>query len=191
MTAAVRRLARRLAVAACDAADRLRAAAEAERTRRTVARFARCGARPRIAAGVAIHRPEEVRAGDDLRIGAGGRLMAAGGLEIGDNVVLSRDVTIYCSDHAFGGDEPLPFGPGRTSGGTVRIGDHVWIGAHVRVLPGVTIGEGAILGMGAVVARDVPARHRRPARVPDPGRAGRRRLRGCRGPLARGTPVGG
>ena len=103
-----------------------------------------------------IHGPEHISAGDDISIGEGSRIMAYGGLTIGNNVIISRDVTIYCSDHPFGGDHPLPFGEGRIHR-PVTIGDNCWIGAHARILPGSSIGEGAVIGMGTIVAGEVPA----------------------------------
>jgi acetyltransferase-like isoleucine patch superfamily enzyme len=135
--------------------ERLEAAVLAERMRRTQERFVTCGKSISIHSDVVIHGPEHVSAGNDISIGEGSRIMAYGGLTIGDNVIISRDVTIYCSDHPFGGDNPLPFGEGRNPS-PVIIGDNCWIGAHVRILPGSSIGEGAIIGMGAVVSGKVP-----------------------------------
>ena len=135
--------------------ERLEAAVLAERMRKTKERFATSGESISIRSDVVIHGPEHVSAGNDISIGEGSRIMAYGGLTIGDNVIISRDVTIYCSDHPFGGDNPLPFGEGRNPG-PVTIGDNCWIGAHVRILPGSSIGEGAIIGMGAIVAGEVP-----------------------------------
>lgn len=135
--------------------ERLSAAVLAERMRHTKSRFASAGKNIRIRSDVVINGPEHVAAGNDISIGEGSRIMAYGGLTIGDNVIISRDVTIYCSDHPFGGDNPLPFGEGRNPR-PVTIGDNSWIGAHVRILPGSSIGEGAIIGMGAIVAGEVP-----------------------------------
>lgn len=135
--------------------ERLEAAVLAERIRKTKERFATSGESIFIRSNVIIHGPEYISAGSDISIGEGSRIMAYGGLTIGDNVIISRDVTIYCSDHPFGGDAPLPFGEGRTPR-PVTIGDNCWIGAHVRILPGSSIGEGAIIGMGTIVAGKVP-----------------------------------
>lgn len=135
--------------------ERLEGAVLTDRMRRTQERFATCGKNISIRSNVVIHGPEHVSAGNDISIGGGSRIMAYGGLTIGDNVIISRDVTIYCSDHPFGGDNPLPFGEGRNPC-PVNIGDNCWIGAHVRILPGSSIGEGAIIGMGTIVAGKVP-----------------------------------
>lgn len=129
--------------------------ARAEHMRQIKARFACCGPDVLIRADVTIHGPEYLSAGRNISIGDGCRIMAIGGLTIGDNVIISRDVTIYCSDHAWGRGNALPFGDERIHR-PVTICDNVWIGAHVRILPGTTIGEGAIVGMGAIVAGEVP-----------------------------------
>jgi len=137
--------------------ERLEAAVLAERIRKTKERFATSGESIFIRSDVVIHGPEYISIGSDISIGEGSRIMAYGGLTIGDNVIISRDVTIYCSDHPFGGDAPLPFGEGRIHR-PVTIGDNCWIGAHVWILPGSSIGEGAIIGMRAIVAGAVPPR---------------------------------
>ena len=135
--------------------ERLEGAVLADRMRHTKECFATSGKNIFIRNDVVIHGPEHVSVGNDINIGEGSRIMAYGGLSIGDNVIISRDVTIYCSDHSFGGDHPLPFGEERIHR-PVTIGDNCWIGAHARILPGSSIGEGAIIGMGTIVAGEVP-----------------------------------
>ena len=85
-----------------------------------------------------------------------------GGIEIGENVSLSPEVSLITSQHL--ADDPA-FGIEDLA---IVIGDRAWIGSRVTILPGVTIGEGAVVAAGAVVARDVepfqivggtPARH--------------------------------
>lgn len=79
---------------------------------------------------------------------------AEGGLEIGNNAHLSRNLTIYTGNHNYKGDL-LPYDSTYIFK-PVLIEDNVWIGMNVSILPGITIGEGAIIGMGAVVTKDVP-----------------------------------
>lgn len=72
-------------------------------------------------------------------------------LEIGDNVIISRMVTILTHDAAtaFAGD--------LIKVGRVRIHDHCFIGAHATILCNVSIGPDSIVGAGSVITRDVPA----------------------------------
>jgi acetyltransferase-like isoleucine patch superfamily enzyme len=77
-----------------------------------------------------------------------------GGVEIGEQTLVSMHCTILSSNHGVPplgkliretADELLP----------TKIGRDVWIGANAVILGGVTIGEGAVVAAGAVVNRDV------------------------------------
>ncbi len=97
--------------------------------------------------------PDGLLLGDNVRIGYGCFFFCKGGIQIGSNTIISRDVTIYSANHDYKEDY-VPFGPGYVKS-PVIVGKHVWIGMGVKILPGVKIGDGAIIGMGAIVARDV------------------------------------
>ena len=60
-----------------------------------------------------------------------------GGLKIGNNTLISTNVTI------------------NSGVANISIGNNVMIGANVTILKGVTIGEGAIIGAGSVVTKDI------------------------------------
>ena len=77
-----------------------------------------------------------------------------GGVEIGEQTLISMHCTILSSNHAIPArgtlirdvpDELLP----------TKIGRDVWIGANAVILGGVTIGDGAVVAAGAVVNRNV------------------------------------
>ncbi len=79
-----------------------------------------------------------------------------GGVEIGEETLVSMKATILSSNHSIPGmgrlirrepDVCLP----------TKIGRDVWIGANAVVLGGVTIGDGAVVAAGAVAAQDVEA----------------------------------
>lgn len=79
-----------------------------------------------------------------------------GGVEIGEQTLVSMHCTILSSNHAIPPmgtlirdvpDELLP----------TKIGRDVWIGANAVILGGVTIGDGAVVAAGAVVTEDVEA----------------------------------
>jgi acetyltransferase-like isoleucine patch superfamily enzyme len=79
-----------------------------------------------------------------------------GGVQIGDNTLLSMHCRILSSNHTIPEigtlirsqpDILLP----------TKIGSDVWLGAGVTVLGGVTIGDGCVVGAGAVVTKDIPA----------------------------------
>lgn len=98
---------------------------------------------------------DKITIGDYCSIGEGAYFHAMGGLSIGNNVIISRNVTIYTSNHNYHSKEYIPFDNTHILK-PVTINNHVWIGRNVCILPGVTIGEGAIIGMSAVITKDIP-----------------------------------
>jgi acetyltransferase-like isoleucine patch superfamily enzyme len=92
--------------------------------------------------------------GNLTRIGYGAFFYCAGGITIGENCQISRDVTIYSANHNFKSDV-IPYNTSLIKE-PVTIGNHVWIGMGARILPGVTVGDGAIIGMGAMITKDIP-----------------------------------
>jgi galactoside O-acetyltransferase len=72
---------------------------------------------------------------------------------IGDNVLISPNVTISVTGH--------PIHPDLRKNGDmysfpVTIGNCVWIGSNVVITPGVTIGDNSVIGAGSVVNKDIP-----------------------------------
>jgi acetyltransferase-like isoleucine patch superfamily enzyme len=84
-------------------------------------------------------------------------LYGAGGLTIGDDVLIAAHTVVIPSNHRFERNDVPIWDQGTTQRG-VRIGSDVWLGTHVVVLDGVRIGDGAVVAAGAVVARDVEPR---------------------------------
>lgn len=79
-----------------------------------------------------------------------------GGVEIGEQTLVSMHCAILSSNHAIPAmgtlvrdmaDELLP----------TRIGRDVWIGANAVILGGVTVGDGAVVAAGTVVTKNVEA----------------------------------
>jgi acetyltransferase-like isoleucine patch superfamily enzyme len=97
--------------------------------------------------------PENLILGNNIRIGYNAFFYCKGGIEIGDNTIISRNVTIYSSNHNYQGNA-IPYDNDYIHK-KVKIGKGVWIGMGVMITPGVTIGDGAIIGMGTVVSRNV------------------------------------
>jgi acetyltransferase-like isoleucine patch superfamily enzyme len=98
--------------------------------------------------------PEKILIGDNVWIGENCWFQGVGGIQVGDNVVISRNVTIFSGHHNYSGDL-LPYSNPDIEK-KVIIGNNVWIGMNVNIVPGVTIGEGAIIGLGTTVTTDVP-----------------------------------
>ncbi len=92
--------------------------------------------------------------GTNVHIGSGAFIRADGGLYIGDNTIISRNLLLYTVNHRYEG-ALLPF-DSAFEDRPVRIGPNVWIGMNVVICPGTEIGEGAIIGMGTTVYGTIP-----------------------------------
>lgn len=77
------------------------------------------------------------------------RLDGRGGLDIGENVSISRETFILTLTHDYNNsDFNLVAKP-------VLIDDDAWLGIRSMVMPGVKIGKGAVVAAGSVVTKDV------------------------------------
>lgn len=76
-------------------------------------------------------------------------------IEIGNNVMIGPNVTIYDHDHDFK-NAGLMNNQGYTTA-PVSIEDNVWLGSNVIVLKGVRIGKGSVVASGTLVTKDIPA----------------------------------
>jgi len=81
-------------------------------------------------------------------------IYSAGGVTIGNNVLIATKVVLSAHNHIFKDPNTLIKNQGLTKRG-IQIKDDVWVGANVTILDGVTIGEGAVIAAGAVVVKDV------------------------------------
>lgn len=75
-------------------------------------------------------------------------------VSIGDNVLISPNVSIYTGTASTDYRRRLG-NRGTQYGKPVIIEDDVWIGANVVILPGVRIGKGVTVGAGSVVVKDL------------------------------------
>ena len=116
-----------------------------------------------------------IKFGNDSTIGAGALLVSAdSSIEIGNNVVISFNVTFYNTNaHSLDINErkqdvknTLEYLKGKRSDRGINwdkivskdiiVEDDVWIGFGTTILKGVTIGKGSIVGAQSVVTHDVP-----------------------------------
>lgn len=99
--------------------------------------------------------PQNIKIGNHCRIGENAYFHCYGGLILGNNVIISRNVTIYTANHNFHSTTYLPY-DNTEIGESVKIDDNVWIGMNVSILPGVHIGKNSIIGLGSIITKDVP-----------------------------------
>lgn len=101
-----------------------------------------------------IMPPMQIDMGKNMKVGShvfinhGLTVMARGGIEIGDNVMIGPGASLLTANHDLYDHQVLLCGK-------VTIKNNAWIGAKAMILPGVTVGENAIVAGGAVVTKDV------------------------------------
>ena len=97
----------------------------------------------------------QISLGTDVRINAGGVIVAARSVSIGDDTLVGEYVSIRDANHGTVMGELI-----RTQqlvAEPIRIGRDVWIGRGSCILKGVCIGDGAVIAANSVVTCDVPA----------------------------------
>jgi acetyltransferase-like isoleucine patch superfamily enzyme len=96
-----------------------------------------------------------LRIGDDSAIGDYSFIGAAGGVHIGDRVLMGQRVSIHSENHRFD-EADVPIRQQGTTRLGVKIGDDCWIGSGAIILDGVELGAGCVVAAGAVVTRGFP-----------------------------------
>lgn len=98
---------------------------------------------------------EKIEIEDNVQINENAYIRGEGGLFIGANTHIAKNLVIYTHNHNYQGSA-LPYDHSKIYK-KVIIEKNVWIGINVTILPGTHIQEGAIIGAGAVVTGTVPA----------------------------------
>ena len=93
--------------------------------------------------------------GNHCGLGTNAFYGAAGGIKIGNNVIVGNFVSFHSENHNFTNAE-IPIRLQGTSHSGIVIGDNCWIGAKATILDGVHIGNGCVVAAGAVVTKSFP-----------------------------------
>lgn len=80
---------------------------------------------------------------------------AAGGIEIGNDVIAGSYVSFHSENHIFSDTSVLIREQGVTSKG-IKIGNNVWVGTKVTFLDGSKVGDNCVIAAGAVVNGEFP-----------------------------------
>ena len=80
---------------------------------------------------------------------------AAGGIEIGEDVVAGQKIRFHSENHNYGDINVLIKDQGVTHQG-IKIGNNCWIGAGAVFLDGAELGDGCVVAANAVVAKKFP-----------------------------------
>jgi acetyltransferase-like isoleucine patch superfamily enzyme len=97
----------------------------------------------------------QINIGDDVVMSRGVHVVAFEGISIGAGSMIGEYASLRDANHRFGAAQDL-----RHSGhaaAPIKLGRNVWIGRGATVLAGVEIGDGAVVAANAVVTRSVPA----------------------------------
>lgn len=99
-----------------------------------------------------------VSIGENCNFGDYLHLTCINRIQIGNNVLTGRWVTITDNGHGTTDYNSLTIPPAKRSlysKGPVIIEDDVWIGDKATILPGVTIGKGSVIAANSVVTKDI------------------------------------
>lgn len=106
------------------------------------------------------HFTPELTIGKNGSFGAFNHITCINKIQIGDNCLTGKWVTISDNNHGTTDLETLNEAPAirkLSTKGPVVIGNNVWIGDKATILGGVTVGDGAVIAANSVVTKDVPA----------------------------------
>jgi acetyltransferase-like isoleucine patch superfamily enzyme len=109
----------------------------------------------------------KIQIGNNTTVRNYSKIFSMCSIEIGDNVIISNNVTITDNNnHPVDPEKRIEMSKSgfysnlwhaeHSETSSITIHDNVWIGEKAIVLKGVTIGEGSIVATAAVVTKDVP-----------------------------------
>lgn len=101
------------------------------------------------------HIGKGVTIGNRTSFGSDCYFGAAGGIEIGNDVVAGQYIRFHSENHNYTDHTKLIKDQGVTHKG-IKIGNNCWIGAGVVFLDGATLGDGCVVGANAVVTKAFP-----------------------------------
>ncbi|RWX00058.1 acyltransferase [Flavobacterium cerinum] len=91
-----------------------------------------------------------LKMGNNSAVGQFTEFGAAGGIVIGDDVIMGSYVSFHSENHNFNDTTKLIREQGVSSKG-IQIGNDVWVGAKVTFLDGSKVGNHCVVAAGAVV----------------------------------------
>lgn len=91
-----------------------------------------------------------LKMGNNSAIGDYTHFGAAGGIEIGDDVIMGSYISFHSENHNYSDTSKLIREQGVTSKG-IKLGNNIWVGAKVTFLDGCVVGNNSVVAAGAVV----------------------------------------
>lgn len=99
-----------------------------------------------------------IKIGSRTNIGRNAVISATQEISIGENCLLSYNVSLFDHDHNTNNAETSPIDSGLSEPKPTRIGDNCFIGAHSFILKGVELGDHCVVGANSVVTKSFPAK---------------------------------
>jgi acetyltransferase-like isoleucine patch superfamily enzyme len=107
------------------------------------------------ASGTITNLGKGIRIGAHSGIGGFSFIGGAGGVVIGENVIMGQWVSFHPENHNHDSlDLPIRLQGVNRKG--IVVGDDCWIGAKVTFLDGAQVGKGCVIAAGAVVRGEIP-----------------------------------
>jgi acetyltransferase-like isoleucine patch superfamily enzyme len=97
-----------------------------------------------------------LKIGNNSAVGQFTEFGAAGGIEIGNDVIMGSYISFHSENHNFENHNLLIREQGVTSKG-IKLGNNIWVGAKVTFLDGCQVGDNSVVAAGAVVNDIYPA----------------------------------
>lgn len=91
-----------------------------------------------------------LKIGSNSSIGQFSEFGAAGGIEIGNDVIMGSYISFHSENHIFIDKTKLIREQGVISNG-IKLGNNIWVGAKVTFLDGSSVGNNCVIAAGAVV----------------------------------------
>lgn len=91
-----------------------------------------------------------LKMGNNSAVGDFTHFGAAGGIEIGNDVIMGSYISFHSENHNFLDSSKLIREQGVTSKG-IKVGNNVWVGAKATFLDGCIVGDNSVVAAGAVV----------------------------------------
>lgn len=91
-----------------------------------------------------------LKMGNNSAIGDYTHFGAAGGIEIGNDVIMGSYISFHSENHNFLDASKLIREQGVTSKG-IKLGNNIWVGAKATFLDGCIVGNNSVVAAGAVV----------------------------------------
>ena len=93
--------------------------------------------------------------GRNSGIGGFSFIGGAGGVSIGEDVIMGQFVSFHPENHNFD-DLGYPIRLQGVNRKGISVGDDCWVGAKVTFLDGANVGKGCVIAAGSIVRGDIP-----------------------------------